>query len=400
MRLLGAISVPQMVLPAVAVAAAGVTLLISTAGPVFKERPAAPAMSENTKAPAREAAASPTSVAPPPAQAGLATAQQQTKDVVAALAPSPPASGDALPEFDVVHIEPTGEAVIAGRAAPGTTVELLRNGEPYDRVEVDPSGQFAIVPRPLPPGTYDLTLRSTQPGGKQTSSKQSVAVMLEPSKDRPTVALLTPDKPTLVLSKPPGTASVTETTVVESVDIEPDGKVHVSGRARPGSVVRLYLNDSFIASVTAGGDGHLAVTINEGVKPGKYRVRLDELAGNSGAVRARAEAPFNVPDTTTTASISRESTSAKPQADATQEPQLAAASTGVSPDKDPSSAVVVPKIGTMTVVRGDSLWRLSRSALGRGERYAVIYKANREQIRNPNLIYPGQILVVPASDTQ
>jgi nucleoid-associated protein YgaU len=59
--------------------------------------------------------------------------------------------------------------------------------------------------------------------------------------------------------------------------------------------------------------------------------------------------------------------------------------------------VVVPKITTMTVVPGDSLWRLSHRALGGGERYAIIYRANREQIRNPNLIYPGQVLVLPAS---
>ena len=58
------------------------------------------------------------------------------------------------------------------------------------------------------------------------------------------------------------------------------------------------------------------------------------------------------------------------------------------------------KITTMTVARGDSLWRLSRQSLGSGERYALIYKANQKQIRNPNLIYPGQILVVPASETR
>jgi len=42
------------------------------------------------------------------------------------------------------------------------------------------------------------------------------------------------------------------------------------------------------------------------------------------------------------------------------------------------------------------LWRLSRTTYGEGTRYAVIYKANREQIRNPNLIYPGQIFVLPS----
>jgi len=58
--------------------------------------------------------------------------------------------------------------------------------------------------------------------------------------------------------------------------------------------------------------------------------------------------------------------------------------------------VVVPKITTTTVSRGDSLWRLSQTSYGAGMRYAIIYKANREQIRNPNLIYPGQVFVVPA----
>jgi nucleoid-associated protein YgaU len=67
----------------------------------------------------------------------------------------------------------------------------------------------------------------------------------------------------------------------------------------------------------------------------------------------------------------------------------------VLPDGTSPSAVVVPKIATTTVSRGDSLWRLSHLAYGAGTRYAVIYQANRQQIRNPNLIYPGQVFVVP-----
>jgi len=406
MRAVGAISVTQMVIPAVAVAAAGVALFIGINRPV-QEPPANALMSESAR-PAPPVAAAPTQ--PPVQQAApLASAQQQAKDLATALTPVPPATGDgAVPEFDIVHIEPTGEAVVAGRAAPGTVIELLRNGEAHDRVMVDQSGQFAMVPRPLPKGTYELTLRSTQADGKQTTSKQSVAVVLEPNSDQPTVALLTPDKPTLVMPQASAPASAAEiTTAVEAVDIEPNGKVHVSGHAHPGAEVRLYLNDSFVTSVTAGPDGHLAVTINEGVAPGKYRVRLDELASKSGAVRARAEVPLNVPDRMTTASISPSSVStaapqsAAPQNAATQAPQqLAASSSTASADKTaPAAEVVVPKVTTMTVVRGDSLWRLSRNSLGSGERYALIFKANKQQIRNPNLIYPGQILVVPANET-
>jgi nucleoid-associated protein YgaU len=147
-----------------------------------------------------------------------------------------------------------------------------------------------------------------------------------------------------------------------------------------------------VTSVTAGADGRFAVTINEGVAPGNYRVRLDE-ASSSGTVRARAEVPFTAPETT--ASLSAQAR--RPDSAAPKQQQLAAAGATVLPDSgSPPSTVVVPKITTTTVSRGDSLWRLSQVSYGAGTRYAVIYKANREQIRNPNLIYPGQVFVVPA----
>jgi nucleoid-associated protein YgaU len=327
--------------------------------------------------------------------APLATAKAEANAVVDALIGPPPSpeSGDGVPTFDVARIEPTGEAVIAGRAAPGATVELLRNGEVHDRAVADKSGQFVIVPPRLPSGTYDLTLRSKQADGTVATSKQHVTAALEPrSTDRPIVALVTPDKPTIVLSQPNAPKPAAGAVVVETVEIEPGGKFHVSGQARPGAALRLYLNDSFITSVTAGTDGRFAVTINEGVAPGSYRVRLDE-ASSSGTVRARAEVPFNVPETT--ASATAQATASK-RADISA-PRLAAAGTAVVPDSgSPPSTVVVPKIATTTVSRGDSLWRLSQASYGAGMRYAVIYKANREQIRNPNLIYPGQVFVVPA----
>jgi nucleoid-associated protein YgaU len=330
--------------------------------------------------------------------ASLAKAKSETSAVVDALvgSPSPPENGGGVPTFDVASIQPTGEAVIAGRAAPGATVELLRDGEVHDRVVADNSGQFVMVPPKLPPGTYDLTLRSKQADGKQATSRQRVTAALEPkSTDRPIVALITPDKPTVMLSQPAAPKPPDGAVVVETVEIEPGGKFHVSGQARPGAALRLYLNDSFVTSVTAGSDGRFAVTINEGVAPGNYRVRLDE-ASSSGSVRARAEVPFNAPDTM--ASVPAQATASKrPESAAAQGPQLAAAEATVLPDSAARpSTVVVPKITTTTVSRGDSLWRLSQLSYGAGTRYAVIYKANRAQIRNPNLIYPGQVFVLPA----
>jgi nucleoid-associated protein YgaU len=359
---------------------------------------------ETKAATAAPAASKPASGARDQDPAALAKAQTETNAVADALSGSPPRPdrADGVPSFDVARIEPSGEAVIAGRAAPGATVELLRNGEPQDHVVADQSGQFVMVPPRLPPGTYDLTLRSKQPDGKEATSKQSVAVALEPTpNERPVVALMTPGKPTVVLSQPAAPKPMAGKVVVEAVETEPGGKFHVTGRARPGATVRLYLNDSFVASATAGADEHFAVTINQGVAPGNYHVRLDEMEQNSGAVRARAEVPFNVPDTTVTASVPTQAAASKrPGITTAQQPQLAAAGSTVPPDTVPPdgaspSAVVVPKITTTTVSRGDSLWRISRLAYGLGPRYAVIYKANREQIRNPDLIYPGQIFVLP-----
>ena len=240
-----------------------------------------------------------------------AAAQSTTNAGEAALAgPATPSdTGDGLPAFDIARIEPTGDAVIAGRAKPGATVELLRNGALHDHAVADQSGQFVMVPPRLPSGTYDLTLLSKQPGGRQATSKQSVAVAIEAGPaDRPVVGLTTPGKPFAALSQPPAPKPMAGAVIVESFEIEP-GKSHASGRA--------------------------------------------------------------------------------------QQPRLAAAVATVLPGGG-SPSTMVPKITTTTVSRGDSLWRLSQLRYGLGTRYAVIYRANRQQIRNPNLIHPGQIFVLPA----
>jgi nucleoid-associated protein YgaU len=44
---------------------------------------------------------------------------------------------------------------------------------------------------------------------------------------------------------------------------------------------------------------------------------------------------------------------------------------------------------------GNNLWRLARAIYGRGTQFTVIYEANREQIRNPHRIFPGQVFAVP-----
>jgi nucleoid-associated protein YgaU len=188
-------------------------------------------------------------------------------------------------------------------------------------------------------------------------------------KDRPVVALMTPDKPSVVLSKPAAPTAAGSSVVVDTVETEPGGKLFVSGRSSARAAVRLYLNDNYLASTTSAANGRFAFTVNGNIEPGgAYRVRLDEMESGSGAIRSRAEVPFN------------------PLQD------VGAAS---APSAGLSAAATPPRVSTTVVSRGDSLWRISRAAYGDGARYTVIYDANHNQIRNPDRIYPGQVFVLP-----
>ena len=118
--------------------------------------------------------------------------------------PSPSSgSGNAVaPAFDIAVIGRAGDAVIAGTTTPGAKVELLRNGELQDQAVADQFGQFVMVPPQLPAGDYEMTLRSEQPDGTQTTSQQGVAISVRPTvKDELHAALMTPGASD-VLSKP------------------------------------------------------------------------------------------------------------------------------------------------------------------------------------------------------
>ena len=82
---------------------------------------------------------------------------------------------------------------------------------------------------------------------------------------------------------------------ITTVEAEEGGRLYVSGQAAPGSTVRLYLNDTFIAPGGVGADGKVAFAIGRGVRPGDYRVRIDDVDPVSGSVKSRAEVGFNVP---------------------------------------------------------------------------------------------------------
>lgn len=343
----------------------------------------------------------PTGAAPretPPAAIGQPAAAPG-----AAVPPQAAPKETPTPNFDVVRVGPQGDSVVAGRVTPGRAVELLVNGRVHDRAEAQSSGAFALTPPPLPPGDHELTLREIAGDGTVTESRQSVTVVIaEDRRSPPVVALTEPDRPTVVLAGPgingaagseqaapagaggkvadgkPAAAPPPSAVSVTTVEAEA-GRLYVSGQAPPGASVRLYLNDSYLAAATASPSGQLAFSIGSGLGDGDYRVRLDEVTPGSATVVSRAEVPFEMDG----ARLAEPGEAAAPQAGPPE---------GAVPD---ASHVVVPAVRTTRVERGDSLWRISRRVYGQGTRYTVIYGANQNQIRNPNLIYPGQLFVLP-----
>lgn len=403
--------------------------------------------------------------------------------------PAPVAQAPALPEatFDIVRVEPTGDAVIAGQAAPGATVELLRNGLTHAIEVADASGAFVFIAPPLPPGAHEIGLQIRDAGGEARLSRQSVTVVIAPGRDEtPMVALAEPDRPTIVLSQPepaaepaaevvaevavevavepapaeeptiaiaaidpvaeapaeaapievpaladaapepepvPVAEPVSRTSVrIAAVEAETQGGLFVSGAAAPGASVRLYLNETLVGMARAEETGSVSFAIRRGVRPGDYRVRLDDVDIRDGRVLSRAEVVFAMPLIVAeepAPPVAAAAPAPEPVAEAQTAPVAESApripvaeapapveaplpaETAEAPVEEPverAATLTIPEINTALVARGDSLWRISRRVYGRGVRYTVIYEANAEQIRNPNLIFPGQVFVLPAAE--
>jgi len=128
-----------------------------------------------TRAATTARAAAPRAVAPHDASIADATARPPV------VSPRSPHKGyKIMPAFEFALVGKAGDAVIAGTAAPGAAVELLRNGEPLDQAIANQFGQFVMTPSRLPSGDYELTLRSRQESGEEATSGRGVAVTVQP----------------------------------------------------------------------------------------------------------------------------------------------------------------------------------------------------------------------------
>ena len=339
-------------------------------------------------------------------QAGAPSENAETP----AVSPAGPRPAEAAPglRFDVVRVERNGDAVIAGWAPPGSRVTLHDGGNDLGSVTADASGNWVLLPNgPLPPGSRELYLTARTRSGDSLQSEKSVVVSVpdpqaavqaaappgpapaaartaqdasspggtatdrtaaddlsdrtaEPAPEtvRETVAVLVPRRgegASRILQQPnEEDGIVDQDLVLNAIDYDRHGRVVISGRASPGAKVQVYLGNDLVGRATADAQGRWTLRPTERVRSGLHRLRADQL-GDGGTVAARVETPFSRAEVLTDL---------------------------------PGEAFVI-------VQPGNSLWRIARKTYGDGFRYSVIYRSNADQIRDPDLIYPGQVFLVP-----
>ncbi len=333
----------------------------------------------------------------------------------AAPAPTtPPAPTTAKPEakitapapsFDVVRVAPDGGALVAGSVAPNASVDVMVDNTKVASGTADASGkfvtQFSVAPSDKP---RVVTLQESQPDGSTVASADSV--IIAPTAAAPTAeagtsapaasataeattppavapattaqsapapeaatapAVLLAGKTGVTVLQPGGAQSGPAGSIgIDSISYPDSGAVQLNGHGAPNASVRVYLNNAAVQTATITSDGKWQIDLPS-VDPGLYTLRADQLDA-SGKVTSRFETPFK-----------REA----PEA-------LAVAGVGQGGTVGVHAAII-------TVQPGFTLWGIAKASYGAGILYVKVFQANHDQIRNPDLIYPGQVFSVPAN---
>jgi nucleoid-associated protein YgaU len=391
-----------------------------------------------------------------PAATAVEPAAEKPADTSAAKAADPAASPDAAPStagmapaFDTLRAEPDGSLLVSGQSHPNADIELLSGSTVLGKVKAGASGDFAIVlDTPLKPGDYALVLRTTNPDGKVATSVQTATVSIPETKTGQVLALVEePGKASRIISAPAADTSAevalsatveaqkpaavaagepaaeaakpadvaaaepaapavepakpmaeaVEVVAVEAVEIE-GKKIFIAGQAKAGSTIRLYANGDILGETKATENNRFLLEIERELAIGDYAISAEMLDANGQKVLAKAVVPFKREAGEAVVAVAPEAPKAEETA-AAAEPSAAdkpAANADAPAAQDAATAPALQKVDTSVIIRrGDSLWRISRRIYGRGVRYSTIYLANKDAVKNPNRIWPGQVMMIP-----
>ncbi|MEN8739258.1 MAG: LysM peptidoglycan-binding domain-containing protein [Phaeobacter gallaeciensis] len=303
------------------------------------------AVSEDTAAPQSEEAVE-------VAQAETSEAVSQEQSTVQSGAPAPVA---AEGEVQPVVAETTTPQVEAETAAPEQPVEAEAA-----QVEVATAeGETGTA------GPDDTTPPQSEPVAEETLA--SAETVPAPQPEPTAVAVLRAGADGVELVQP-ATPVLNGKVALDTISYSDSGEVLLAGRGRADALVRVYVDNALKTEFLVAEDGRWGGAL-AAVEPGIYTLRLDEISASGEEVLSRLETPFK-----------REAPEVlQPQ---TQQP-------GQAPDQP------VPLVRAITVQKGDTLWAISQERYGSGFLYVRVFQANQDAIRDPDLIYPGQVFNLP-----
>lgn len=395
----------------------------------------------NTPAPSDPAVVAPSDEGTEPAPQEDAVKEEEVAVLQPAPEPQPEPVAAPMPSpiFDLMRVDALGGAIVAGQSQAMSRVDVLLDGTAVADAQADRSGKFVALFDVAPSSQPRLiTLRASNEAGQSAVSEESMIVAPfapvvaaapeveaedtapAPEAEEPTAGAesVEPAPPAILVADDDGVRLLDPVTPgapvnvsVDTISYDPTGGVRLQGRGGPGHTVRIYLDNRLRAEASVGTDGGWATPL-EDVAPGVYTLRADELDAAAkvvsrfetpflreerAAIAAAAGAPSADPDAPTDpvgGSDTPAPAAAAAETPPQTPPQSTARATAGAPDTGTPPAVT-EQVSVITVQPGSTLWAIAREQYGDGVMYVRVYEANKDQIGDPDLIYPGQVFDLP-----
>lgn len=253
-----------------------------------------------------------------------------------------------IPTFDIVRIAPDGTITVAGRWLPHQNISIVVNGKIIATERTDSNGEFVYSPkRVFDAGNYTFSLIGADPDVKST---ENVFVYISEHGYENSISLLMTTDGSTLFQAP---AMLQDGDLkISKIDYLDTGRIVITGDGLPRLRVSLSLNDKYLGFARVSDHHHFGLGADVGeLKSGEKYTLTIRMHDGDGRTVAQVGHTFTMPEMT----------------------------------GDDNTYY--------TVRRGDCLWIIARNFLRRGVLFSIV--AERNNISNPDLIFPRQLLQIP-----
>lgn len=278
-------------------------------------------------------------------------------------------SEDAGPEarqvsLDVISYGAEGEVLLSGQSVPNEQVQIYINNEAIELVEVTSAGDWEASLTGIAPGNFTLRLDGLDAQGAVTSRLETPFQRAAPEL---VAAVAAQAAAAAAAEESATTTDMADATAEATPDAAPSADTQADTAAEAAAET---------ASTAVEGAAETVTTAIEDAAE-----TASASTADTGSEAASETAAENISDATTeTAATETTETAATDAAEGTE------------------GATTEPRARVVTVQAGFTLWAIAREELGDPIRYVQVFEANRDLIVDPDLIYPGQVFLIPDTE--